>query len=239
MSATIIHGNDAGSRSDCDEMDRELGDLSAHHTGIEAGSPIAWANLRYSLAGGVSLPEDWREAWSLAIKTRCCGDIAARGWQLLSPVGVEHAGDVLRYVPGEASIGIRLPVHDIEIAGALSGKVVDLDAHLVGLGKMQVSEVAPAPVLSADVVIWKTKRHPFGSLGFDFAARAGKHLAQMFGHTQFSVAFGERCRFELGGVTLHGYPVTVGGISRDEALKLQLEGLGGLRSVGCGVFCAD
>lgn len=149
------------------------------------------------------------------------------GWQVAPLLTVSGFG---RRLSGPALLRIR-GVADPRILTALDGETLSMGTH----GDVRVrpgteAPCRPAPTLRARAVFIKSAKGPE-----DFARKVASQLADRLGRVPtFDV--GSPCSAVIARATVHGYEVTVGGLTEAESMTLQARGLGGKRSMGGGVF---
>jgi CRISPR-associated protein Cas6 len=121
----------------------------------------------------------------------------------------------------------------------LAGARLNIAGHDVELGPPTVHPLIPAAMLDARLVVIKLTAgigSPFDRAAFEtrFLAEAHRQLAkhEIVGAIELS----GRQRLTVGGRRIIGYSLRVGGLTAESSLKLQIVGLGGKRTMGCGIF---
>ncbi len=172
-------------------------------------------------------------------------------------------GDGTIRLDARSVLRLRLPANRIPLALPLSGKSLDIDGHLLRVGVPQVLPLLPAATLYSRLVLIKLQRPsrdqpPEVTPGavLDIARR---HLTQApriendYNHGGMGLSVGitltipthrggerqgEPIRrvVTVKGQTHAGYALHVAGLSADDSLHLQSQGLGGRRKMGCGLF---
>lgn len=188
---------------------------------------------------GATVPLDYRYLVYSMLKKECRPNLTKRGWQLLPMFG-RPRGDLLHFHrdDGLHALQLRLPVRDLGYLRNLEGRPLRVSQHLLIVGEVVIREPEPAPVLHSELVVITSDSDTRGVRGEEFGLHVGKRLGAMLGHLSFGVEFGERQRIHIAGQRLFGHPVTVKSLSDEESLRLQREGIGESRAMGCGVFCA-
>jgi hypothetical protein len=181
----------------------------------------------------------------------------------IAPIPASYIGkSLLRLDPRGSRLRVRLRPDDLPILLPLAGKSLDLDGHAVRVGVPQVSALIPAPNLIARIVVIKasspktdpadkrsrdrqtTKRYQEPA---DFLAAAQRDLVRMEIHADAALPLhetGERAGqprrhvLRIHGKTIVGFSVIVQGLTAEESVKLQENGLGGRTKMGCGFFVA-
>ena len=124
---------------------------------------------------------------------------------------------------------LRLPDEEIRSYLKLAGKRLEVDEHTLNVGVPEVRMLLPVASLRARLVTIK---------GFlneeEFLEAAKRQLEQVDVNGQ--VSLGARRTFRIKDKQVIGFEMGVTQLTAEESLKLQEQGLGGRRKVGCGVF---
>ena len=141
---------------------------------------------------------------------------------------------------------LRLPQEMVGEAIRLSGKRLNIDGATIQVGVPRVIGLEPAPTLYSPLVYIKlADAEERGVTAEKFADSVSKQLEalEVNGETSIpissngsNVAEPRRRILQVKGYTLVGYAVRVTGLNADESLRLQVEGVGGKRRMGCGLF---
>lgn len=135
---------------------------------------------------------------------------------------------------------VRLPAEEIAPYIAIAGKELDLAGHRLRVGIPQVQALLPAANLAARLV---TFHHAMDAESFETDVR--RELTRMeIGATPELVPgtrpehLGEPVRrvIQIKDRRIVGFPLRVIGLTASESIRLQEEGLGGRRRMGCGIF---
>lgn len=134
---------------------------------------------------------------------------------------------------------VRAPVEKLTELLVLSGVTLDVAGYRVRLGAPKVYALPPVAVLDARLVVIRLTggiARPFDRAGFEerFVAEARRQLAVhgIRGELELS----GRRSLRVAGQRILGHSVRVLGLSSEDSLKLQIHGLGGKRTMGCGIF---
>jgi CRISPR-associated protein Cas6 len=110
------------------------------------------------------------------------------------------------------------------------------------VGPPSIHPLEPAEVLDARLVAIKlTKGAKPNNQPFDNDEFANRFLAEAqrqidrIGVTG-TIDLRGRASFEVGGRRVIGYSVRVGRLSQEHSIALQIAGIGGKRTMGCGLF---
>ena len=124
---------------------------------------------------------------------------------------------------------LRLSDEEIRSYLKLAGKRLEVDKHLLSVGVPEVRMLLPIASLRARLVTIK---------GFlneeEFLEAAKRQLEPLDINGQ--VRLGTRHTFRIKDKQVIGFEIGVTQLTAEESLKLQEQGLGGRRKMGCGVF---
>ena len=151
-------------------------------------------------------------------------------WWGLHTVRGARSGAGVIVLPRQPRLGIRVASDQIARVLALAGRQLEIDGHRVGLGAPTVQAPTPDPALSARVATIKGFTEPD-----PFKAAVERQLAEM-GITSAAVEVGPRKIVAIDGRKVVGFSLRVTGLTPEHSIKLQEEGIGGRRRMGCGIF---
>jgi CRISPR-associated protein Cas6 len=166
------------------------------------------------------------------------------------PIRGTSAGDGTLLLNERSSVRLRLPAERLPALLPLAGKALELDGHRLRLGVPHVAALIPAPALSCSFVLIKLadKGSPIvgGIVTPDaFLAAARRKLIEMNIQAEpglHKIRTGPRADqarrrvMRVKDQTHVGFAMIVQGLTAEESIKLQEEGLGGRRLMGCGLF---
>ncbi len=156
------------------------------------------------------------------------------------PIRGRQTGPGIMALDERSRLKVRLPAEEIAPYIAIAGKELDLGGHRVQTGIPQVEAIVPAPNVAARLV---TFRHAMDAETFEADIR--RELARMEINATPELVPGSRPEhigqpirrvLRIKDRRIVGYPLRVVGLSAEESVRLQEEGLGGRRRMGCGVF---
>jgi CRISPR-associated protein Cas6 len=170
-----------------------------------------------------------------------------RLFESLLSIGGGSAGDGVIRVNAQTFLTVRTP-HPADWATALAGRVLGVSGHMIQLGLPEVSDLVPAAVLVSRLVTYSytnpqvkrvepgkgpTPQQVLKSLGrdLDWKGITGTPAIR-------TTPAGDPIRrsIKVKGRKIVGYSVEVSGLNDQASIRLQVLGLGGKRSMGCGVF---
>jgi CRISPR-associated protein Cas6 len=121
----------------------------------------------------------------------------------------------------------------------LSGKPLRLLDRTLRVGVPQVRPLVPAAALRSRLVTIKLaeaiSQSP-AAAAESFRAAAARQLADLGIAREAALSLGKRRTLRIKDKEVVGYEVLVEGLAAEESLRLQSEGLGGRRHMGCGIF---
>jgi CRISPR-associated protein Cas6 len=143
--------------------------------------------------------------------------------------------------PHERSrLRVRLPSELIGEVLPLAGRTLEVAGHSIHLGVPTVAPLSPVPLLAAKLVTFKHSTDPGRFLNvarqrldeMGIGGEPGIPLTQKGGHA------GEPRRqiIRVKGTRLIGFALQVNGLTAEESVRLQEQGLGGKKRIGCGFF---
>jgi CRISPR-associated protein Cas6 len=118
----------------------------------------------------------------------------------------------------------------------LAGRRLDLSGHVIRLGIPSARPLLPAPSLYARAVTIKKFTDPE-----PFLDAARRQLDALSVNATLELPLDEQGRFRRRILKIHdktivGFSLAVHGLSDDDSLLLQSVGIGGRRTMGCGLF---
>ncbi|MHB1529964.1 MAG: type I-MYXAN CRISPR-associated protein Cas6/Cmx6 [Acidiferrobacteraceae bacterium] len=150
----------------------------------------------------------------------CVGLLSIRG---------HNAGQGKLMLDQHARFGLRLPVNLIPKVLRLAGKRLDVDGEALRVGVSTASALIPAPVLYAHIVTTKN-----GKDENRFDAEIQRQLDAL--NIKSKPTRGLRRIVTIKDKKVVGFSLLVSELTAEESIRLQEQGLGGRRKMGCGVF---
>lgn len=156
------------------------------------------------------------------------------------PIRGRQTGPGILSLDERSRLKIRLPTEEIAPYIAVAGKELDLDGRRIQIGIPQVEALAPAANLAARLV---TFRHAMDAEAFEADVRRELERMEIGATPQLLPGIrpehlGEPVRrvIQIKDRRIVGFPLRVVGLTAAESIRLQEEGLGGRRRMGCGIF---
>jgi CRISPR-associated protein Cas6 len=192
---------------------------------------------------GRTIPRDHGYALYGAI-SRTVPELHGVDWLNIGGIGAKMSGPGMLSLNEPGTLRIRIPVERIATVIALAGRQLDIAGRPVVLGAPTIAPLVPAASLDARLVYIrltdgaKGEAATFSADEFSgrFLAEAKRQIAKH--EITCTLDLRGRDEFRVGGKRLIGYAVLATGLSDVDSLKLQVAGIGGKRTMGCGVFRA-
>ncbi len=139
------------------------------------------------------------------------------------------------------TLRVRIPLEHVAALLALAGKQIEVKGQPVIVGPPSIHALEPAEVLDARLVAIKLTGGAKRDQKFDNDEFAGRFIAEAKRQLERVGVVGAlelrgRSSFEVGGRRVIGYAVRIRELSQDQSIVLQIAGLGGKRTMGCGLF---
>lgn len=165
------------------------------------------------------------------------------------PIRGQNTGDGALFLTDRSALRLRLPAARIPAILPLAGKVLELDGHRLRVGVPRVAPLVPAPTLASSLVLinpWHEKGTPMPQITPDLFLEAVKRQMGKLGVGGEAgiqaITDGprkgqaRRRTLRIKDRVLAGYALIIQGLTADESIRLQAEGIGGKRLMGCGLF---
>ena len=156
------------------------------------------------------------------------------------PVRGRQSGPGVLTLDERSRLRLRLRSEEIAPYIALAGQALDLEGHRLRVGIPSVQALTPAENLAARLV---TFRHAMTPDAFEADVQRELDRLEIKGTPRLVPstrrAFtGQPIRrvLRIKEKVVVGFALRVGGLTTAESIRLQEEGLGGRRRMGCGVF---
>ena len=184
-------------------------------------------DLAFRLTGS-AVPVDHGYALYAAL-SRILPEIHAAKDIGVQPIRGVYSGNGTLHLTDFSRLILRLPDEQIQAYLKLAGKRLAVDEHPLSVGVPEVRTLRPVARLRARLVTIK---------GFlkeeEFLAAAKRQLEQL--GIKGQAYLGARRTFRVRDKQVVGFEVAVTGLTVEDSVRLQENGLGGRRKMGCGVF---
>ncbi len=202
---------------------------------VSAAETVPAVVVQFPAQGG-QLPADHGYALYSAV-TRQLPALHGAAWlglELLN--GVPWREGVIVLPTRGAQLRLRVPADRYAAVLPLAGKRLDIAGHPLRLGIPTARPLQPAPSLYARVVTIKKFTEPEPLLD---AAR--RQLDALGVSATLDLPLDDQGRFRrrvirIHGRTVVGFSLAAHSLTDEDSIHLQTHGLGGRRSMGCGIF---
>jgi CRISPR-associated protein Cas6 len=189
---------------------------------------------------GVTVPGDHSYLLFSSLSHRLRDFHTAEGGFRFAPISGERSEPGHLRINGFSRLRIRLCSEKIQPVLALTGQTLQIGQHNISLGPPTVFPLVPAPTLLARLVTFK---HSTDTGHFLETAQQKLLECDVCGEPAIPTIIngprsGEPCRkiIRIKGKAIIGYSLIVEGLTADESIRLQEQGLGGRTRIGCGFF---
>jgi len=191
-------------------------------------SPVV--DVCFPIVQGRSLEVDHGHALYLALAARCAGLARIPGLGIHTVRGSlgTQKGELL--LAGESEVRLRVPAGSAALLKDLAGSELDVAGRAIRLGEPHSHALGPLPALWARTVTMHFRDLSVGAAQAQLAFR----IAREFPWACFRILRPRTIRFE--GRQLLGFEVAARNLGPEASLLLQIQGLGGRRALGCGLF---
>lgn len=159
----------------------------------------------------------------------------------IHPIRGTQIGDRRLSLNDRSRLVLRTNTDSIGHLIQLAGKQLNIAGTNVRVGVPQVWALRPATALRSRLVVIKVKDAPnAGDLNksiFNSAAR--RQLDALEVSAEVILTLGKRRTLRIKDKEVVGYEVILEGLTAEESLNIQEQGIGGRRHMGCGVFVAS
>lgn len=150
--------------------------------------------------------------------------------------GVPFDKGVIALPARGAKLCLRIPADKFGEVIPLAGKRLEIDGHQIRLGVPLAQPLQPAPLLYSKIVTFRnsTEIEKFlETARRDLIEKLEIKAALELPNEEISR---HRRIITVKGKKIVGFSLVVRDLSDEDSIKLQSEGLGGRRSMGCGIF---
>ncbi|MDR3673592.1 MAG: type I-MYXAN CRISPR-associated protein Cas6/Cmx6 [Holophaga sp.] len=195
---------------------------------LEPLNPVL--DLCFPIDQGRNLEVDHGHALYLALREACPSleRIPGLGIHAVRGVPGGRRGELI--LPDESEVRLRIPAGSAPLLKGLAGAELAVEGHPIRLGEPHAHALAPVSALWARTVTIHFRDPALGSAQAQLAFR----LAQDFPWGSFRILRPRTIRFE--GRQLLGFELAVRNLTPQASLRLQGQGFGGRRALGCGLF---
>jgi CRISPR-associated protein Cas6 len=188
---------------------------------------MRYVDLAFRLSG-TKIPVDHGYALYSAI-SRLLPEIHGAKNIGVHPIRGAYGGNGELTLRDSSRLCIRLESECIGEVLNLAGKQLDVDRYSFRVGIAEVRSLHPRASLYSRLVTIKGFMEPTG-----FLESAKRQLEKL--NVDAEIRLGERRTFRVKDKQVVGFAVAATGLDAEDSIRLQENGLGGRRHMGCGVF---
>ena len=179
------------------------------------------------------MPADHAYAAYAAVTTQLPALHGAEGWGLHPLRGRQVGNRQLKLMPW-SRLTIRTAADRIPDLLPLAGADLRVGPAVLRLGVPSIHPLEPAPALRSRLVTIKLREDELNPE--TFTAGLHRQLEELQLSPNVALTVGRQRTFGLKGREIIGFPVIAENLSPVDSLTLQESGVGGRRSLGCGIF---
>lgn len=179
-------------------------------------------------------------------------EVHAENSLAVHPIRGRQIGNRQIQLTEQSRLVLRVPDGELAPLLKLAGQALRIGATSIRVGVPQVQALVPATTLRSRLVTIKVKDTPAGALTAELFLEAARRaltklglseevrptIPTRSGPTPDSPPIPQRRTLRVRDVEIVGYELVIEGLTAEESLTLQEQGLGGKRHMGCGVFVA-
>ena len=168
------------------------------------------------------------------------------------PIRGQQVGNRQIQLTERSRLVVRVPDGEITSLLKLAGQSLRIGASSIRVGVPQVFGLTPATALRSRLVTIKVKDVPAAALTPELFLEATRRALAKLGvspsanviiparqsNSSESVPIPQRRTLRVRDVEIVGYELIIEGLTAEESITIQEQGLGGKRHMGCGVFVA-
>ena len=199
-------------------------------------------NLSFPVRG-TTLPSDQNYRLYAALCKQCPPLHELSGFALNTISGIPNQSGQIQ-LTSKSRLLLRLPVEAIAIVYSLTGQQLEIGGHAIQLGNPELQTLKPVDSLQARLVTIKGYHEPSSFLvaaqrqleALDINANIGIPANTQGEPKRLTLKINKENEPENRSYTIIGFSVVVSDLKPEDSIKLQIQGLGGKRRLGCGVF---
>jgi CRISPR-associated protein Cas6 len=196
-----------------------------------------YVDLSFSVNGSKPIAADHGYALYGAISRILEAQVHAENGIGVHPIRGRQVGNRQLMLTQWSRLTLRVADDQIAAMLPLAGKALWVGDVSVRVGVPTVHALVPATALRSRLVVIKVANiQPESVTGEQFADAVRRQLAELGVSAQAIVTIGKRRTLRVKQREIVGYEVVVEGLTAEESIALQEQGLGGKRHMGCGVF---
>ncbi|NJL03046.1 MAG: type I-MYXAN CRISPR-associated protein Cas6/Cmx6 [Spirulinaceae cyanobacterium SM2_1_0] len=204
---------------------------------VSAAPPPTHIDSVFSVSGE-RLPADHNYGLYAALSKLCPAIHNEPRFAVQTIAGIPDRQGKIALAPW-SKLRLRLPSESLPKICVLAGKQLTIGSHAIRLGNPQIQLLRPADTLWARLVTIKGYQEPEEFLGALDRQMAALGIRALAGIPSNESGQPKRLTLRIKRYTVVGFSVVMAELSPKDSIRLQTEGLGGKRRMGCGVFVRE
>lgn len=194
-------------------------------------------DLHFSLSAESPLPADHGYLLYSAL-SHVLPELHRSNGVAVHPIAGRQVGDRLLALMPWSSLTLRVPDGRIGEVLPVSGQLLRVGPAELRVGAPRVVALRPGSALRSRLVTIRIKDAPSAAdiTEEKFLAAARRQLDALEVSEEVAITFGKRRTVRIRQKDVVGFELMLEGLSAEESLRVQEQGLGGRRHMGCGVF---
>ena len=196
-----------------------------------------YVDLSFSLVGSTAIAADHGYALYGAISRVLEDKVHAENGIGVHPIRGRQVGNRQLMLMPWSTLTLRVADDQIATMLPLAGKPLRLGDASVRVGVPTVKALVPATALRSRLVVIKVANiRPESVTAEQFAGAVRRQLDELGVSAEAIVTIGKRRTLRVKQREIVGYEAMAEGLTAEDSISLQEQGLGGKRHMGCGVF---
>ncbi|QDT27681.1 CRISPR-associated endonuclease Cas6 [Gimesia panareensis] len=155
----------------------------------------------------------------------------------IHPLQGQYLGDGQVALRSDSCLVFRTHVEQVNELLNLTGKSIQLRRSTILIGVPQLKALVAEPILRSRLVVIKVKGRNAAQLDEkSFQTAVKKQLSACEVSSRSLVEIRRRRTLRIKEKTIVGYEVVLENLAEEESLQIQIQGIGGRRHMGCGLF---
>ncbi len=204
---------------------------------VSAAPPLPHIDSVFSV-NGEALPADHNYGLYAALSKLCPSIHDESKLAIQTIAGIPDRQGKIALAPW-SKLRLRMPSESLPKICVLAGKQLTIGSYTIRLGNPQIQLLQPADTLWARLVTIKGYQEPEEFLGALDRQMTALGIQALAGIPSDESGHPKRLTLRIKRHTVIGFSVVVTELSPEDSIRLQIEGLGGKRRMGCGVFVRE
>ena len=150
------------------------------------------------------------------------------------PIRGEQVGNRKMALTARSELRIRTPEEHVSELLSIAGKKLIIGGEAVRVGVPRLETLKPATALYSRLVTIKLREQPVTQEGFSEGVR--RQLDKLNVSRQVNLTVGNQHTVCVKRKEIIGFKVLLESLTAEESVTIQEQGIGGRRSLGCGLF---